>query len=148
MSKHPTRRASSGARHLALFLAHWAGAHTVSSEELLRRIVKARAEAHQEAVEEHRSLARRAHKKATKLGRIAEEDGGLTPAAKADLRAAKAEAERHSAALHALGEFEVPDLDPGQVRHRRRRIAAARCAVLAAPAAGIATATEIGRAHV
>ena len=76
--------------------------------------------------------------------RIGEEDGGLTPAAKADLKAAKAEAERHGAALLALGEFEVPDLDPGQIRHRRRRIAAARCAVLAAPAAGIATLSAAG----
>lgn len=134
--KHRTR---SGARHLAMFLAHWAGGHTVSNEELLRRIVKQRAEAHQEVLEEHRRLACKAFKKAEKLIRIAEEDGGLTPAAKAELKAAKVEAERHSAALRALGEFEVPNLDPGQVRHRRRRIAAARCAVLAAPAAGITT---------
>ncbi|MFG2716580.1 helix-turn-helix domain-containing protein [Streptomyces goshikiensis] len=138
MSQRPARRTRSGARHLALALAHWAGGHTVSNEELLRRIVKARAEAHQEVLEEHRRLVGKAFKKATKLARIAEEDGGLTPAAKAELKAAKVEAERHSAALRALGEFEVPDLDPGQVRHRRRRIAAARCAVLAAPAAGIA----------
>ena len=144
MSKRPARRMSSGARHMARFLAHWAGGHTVSHEELLRRIVKARAEAHQEEVEEHRRLARRAHKKATRLTRAGEEDGGLTPAAKADLRAAKAEAERHTGALNALGEFEVPDLDPGQVRHRRRRIAAARYAVLAAPAAGIATLSATG----
>ncbi|MEV6682231.1 hypothetical protein AB0N09_36025 [Streptomyces erythrochromogenes] len=139
MSQRPARRTQSGARHLAVFLAHWAGGHTVSNEELLRRIVKARAEAHQEALEEHRRLVGKAHKKATKLLRIAEEDGGLTPAAKAELKAAKAEAERHSVALHALGEFDVPELDPGQVRHRRRRIAAARCTILAAPAAGIAT---------
>ncbi|MEV6332281.1 helix-turn-helix domain-containing protein [Streptomyces sp. NPDC051909] len=132
-------RTRSGARHLALFLAHWAGGHTVSSEELLRRIVKQRADAHQEVLEEHRRLVLKAHRKATKLARIAQEDGGLTPAAKAQLKAARAEAERHTTALRALGEFEVPDLDPGQVRHRRRRIAAARCAVLAAPAAGIAT---------
>ncbi|MFG2754697.1 helix-turn-helix domain-containing protein [Streptomyces xanthophaeus] len=139
MSQRPARRTRSGARHLAIALAHWAGGHTVSNEELLRRIVKARAEAHQEALEEHRRLVLKAHKKATKLTRIAEEDGGLTPAAKAQLKAAVKEAERHTTALRALGEFEVPSLDPGQVRHRRQRIAAARCAVLAAPAAGIAT---------
>ncbi|MFG2978758.1 hypothetical protein ACGFYY_37950 [Streptomyces sp. NPDC048331] len=139
MSQRPARRTRSGARHLAIALAHWAGGHTVSNEELLRRIVKARAEAHQEALEEHRRLVLKAHKKATKLQRIAEEDGGLTPAAKAQLKAAVKEAERHTTALRALGEFEVPSLDPGQVRHRRRRIAAARCTVLAAPAAGIAT---------
>nr|AAS45811.1 TraSLVB [Streptomyces lavendulae] len=144
MSQRPTRRTRSGARHLALFLAHWAGGHTVSNEELFRRIIKQRAEAHQEALEEHRRLVLRAHKKATKLHRIAEEDGGLTPAAKAELKAATKEAERHTAALRALGEFEVPNLDPGQVRHRRRRIAAARCAVLAAPAAGITAATVAG----
>lgn len=144
MTKNPARRTRSGARHLALFLAHWAGGHTVSNEELLRRIVKQRAEAHQDALEEHRRLVRRAHRKATKLRRIAEEDGGLTPAAKAELKAAVKEAERHSAALRALGEFEVPELDPGQVRHRRRRIAAARCAVLALPAAGITAASVAG----
>ncbi|WP_331718201.1 FtsK/SpoIIIE domain-containing protein (plasmid) [Streptomyces virginiae] len=132
-------RTRSGARHLAIYLAHWAGAHTVSNEELLRRIVKARAEAHQEQVEEHRRLARKALKTVEKLTRIAEEDGGLTPAAKSQLRGAKFEAERHTRALRALGEFEVPNLDPGQVRHRRKRIAAARVAVLAAPAAGIVT---------
>ncbi|MFI6006809.1 hypothetical protein ACIA98_41865 [Streptomyces sp. NPDC051366] len=144
MSQRPARRTRSGARHLALFLAHWAGGHTVSNEELFRRIIKQRAEAHQEALEEHRRLVLKAHKKATKLHRIAEEDGGLTPAAKAELKAATKEAERHTAALGALGEFTVPALDPGQVRHRRRRIAAARCAVLAAPAAGITAATVAG----
>ncbi|MFJ8570421.1 hypothetical protein [Streptomyces sp. NPDC093514] len=144
MSQRPARRTQSGARHLALFLAHWAGGHTVSNEELFRRIIKQRAEAHQEALEEHRRLVLKAHKKATKLHRIAEEDGGLTPAAKAELKAATKEAERHTAALRALGEFTVPALDPGQVRHRRRRIAAARCAVLAAPAAGITAATVAG----
>ncbi|MCX5278418.1 FtsK/SpoIIIE domain-containing protein [Streptomyces virginiae] len=132
-------RTRSGARHLAIYLAHWAGAHTVSNEELLRRIVKARAEAHQEQVEEHRRLARKALKTVEKLTRIAEEDGGLTPAAKSQLKGAKFEAERHTRALRALGEFELPNLDPGQVRHRRKRIAAARVAVLAAPAAGIVT---------
>ncbi|MFE2553618.1 hypothetical protein ACFXGI_34560 [Streptomyces sp. NPDC059355] len=144
MSQRPARRTRSGARHLALFLAHWAGGHTVSNEELFRRIIKQRAEAHQEALEEHRRLVLKARKKATKLHRIAEEDGGLTPAAKAELKAATKEAERHTAALRALGEFTVPALDPGQVRHRRRRIAAARCAVLAAPAAGITAATVAG----
>ncbi|WP_331723275.1 hypothetical protein [Streptomyces sp. NBC_00105] len=144
MSQHSARRTRSGARHLALFLAHWAGGHTVSNEELFRRVIKQRAEAHQEALEEHRRLVLKAHKKATKLRRIAEEDGGLTPAAKAELKAATKEAERHTAALRALGEFTVPVLDPGQVRHRRRRIAAARCAVLAAPAAGITAATVAG----
>ncbi|MFZ3475182.1 hypothetical protein ACODT4_39910, partial [Streptomyces sp. 2.9] len=104
---------------------------------LLRRIVKARAEAHQEQVEEHRRLAAKALKTAEKLTRISEEDGGLTPSAKARLKAAKFEAERHAKALRGLGEFDVPNLDPGQVRHRRKRIAAARCAILAAPAAGI-----------
>ncbi|WP_327310135.1 FtsK/SpoIIIE domain-containing protein (plasmid) [Streptomyces sp. NBC_01298] len=132
-------RTRSGARHLSIYLAHWAGAHTVSNEELLRRIVKARAEAHQEQVEEHRRLARKAFKTVEKYTRIAEEDGGLTPSAKARLKGAKFEAERHSKALRALGEFDVPNLDPGQVRHRRHRIAAARCAILAAPAAGIVT---------
>ncbi|WKV76623.1 FtsK/SpoIIIE domain-containing protein (plasmid) [Streptomyces sp. PCS3-D2] len=132
-------RTRSGARHLAIYLAHWAGAHTVSNEELLRRIVKARAEAHQEKLEEHRRLARKAFKTVEKYTRIAEEDGGLTPSAKATLKAAKFEADRNTAALRALGEFVVPNLDPGQVRHRRHRIAAARCTVLAAPAAGIVT---------
>ncbi|MFE7268391.1 hypothetical protein ACFU9B_41495 [Streptomyces sp. NPDC057592] len=144
MTQRPARRTRSGARHLALFLAHWAGGHTISNEELLRRIVKQRAEAHQDALEEHRRLVLKAHKRATKLQRIAEEDGGLTPAAKAELKAAVKEAQRHTAALRALGEFEVPDLDPGQVRHRRRRIAAARCAVLAVPAAGITAASVTG----
>ncbi|MFD3518489.1 FtsK/SpoIIIE domain-containing protein [Streptomyces sp. NPDC058657] len=140
------RRTRSGARHLAKFLTHWAGGHSVSSEELLRRIVKARAEAHQDALEEHRRDIERAHKRATKLRERAEEDGGLVPRDKARLEAAEAEARRAAAMLAALGAFEVPQINPAQVRHSRQRIAAARCTLLAAPVAGIGAATVAGGA--
>lgn len=131
-------RTTAGAGNIAVFLAHWAGGHTVSEEELLRRIIKARAEAHAEAVEEHQREARRAHRKATKLRRIAAEDGGLVPAAQSDLEQAEREARRHDAALAALGDFEPSDIDPGQVGHRRKRIAAWRCTLLAFPIVGVA----------
>ncbi|MDD9376500.1 hypothetical protein M8Z33_07405 [Streptomyces sp. ZAF1911] len=131
-------RTTAGAGHIAVALAHWAGGHTVSEEELLRRILKARAEAHAEAVEEHQREARRAHKRATKLRRIAAEDGGLVPAAQIDLTRAEHEARRHEAALDALGDWEIRDVDPGQIRHRRMRISALRCTALAFPVAGVA----------
>ncbi|MCX4783325.1 hypothetical protein [Streptomyces sp. NBC_01264] len=130
-------RTANGAGHFAVALAHWAGGHTISEEELLRRIVKARADKHTEAVEEHQREARRAHRKATKLRRIAAEDGGLVPAAQSDLDAAEHTARRHELALVALGDFEIRDVDPGQIRHRRHRIAAARCALLAVPLTGV-----------
>ncbi|MFE2305011.1 hypothetical protein [Streptomyces sp. NPDC059411] len=130
-------RTTAGAGHIAVFLAHWAGGHTVSEEELLRRILKARAEAHTEKVEEHQREAKRAHKKATKLRRIAAEDGGLVPAAQVDLDQADREVRRHQVALEALGDWEIADIDPGQVGHRRKRIAAARCTLLTLPVAGV-----------
>ncbi|MFB6518728.1 hypothetical protein [Streptomyces sp. NPDC056401] len=131
-------RTTAGAGNIAVLIAHWAGGHTVSEEELLRRIIKARAEAHAQAVEEHQLEARRAHKKATKLRRVAAEDGGLVPAAQSDLTRAEHEARRHEAALEALGDFEIADIDPGQVGHRRKRIAAVRCTLLAFPVGGVA----------
>ncbi|MGW6413060.1 hypothetical protein ACWF95_38940 [Streptomyces vinaceus] len=131
-------RTKAGAFHMAFALAHWAGAHTVSEEELHRRIVKARAEAHTEKVDEHSREARRAHRKATKLRRIAAEDGGLVPAAQAELDQAEREARRHENMLAGLGDFEISRVDPGQITHRRRRIAAVRVALLAAPVAGVA----------
>ncbi|MCX5079378.1 hypothetical protein OHA84_38695 [Streptomyces sp. NBC_00513] len=109
----------------------------MSEEELHRRIVKARAAKHSEAVEEHAREAKRAHRRATKLRRIAAEDGGLVPAAQADLAQAEREARRHDAALDALGDFEIRDVDPGQIRHRRVRIAVARCSLLAVPVGGV-----------
>ncbi|MFJ4777401.1 hypothetical protein [Streptomyces sp. NPDC088762] len=130
-------RTTAGAANIAVFLAHWAGGHTVSEEELLRRILKARAEAHAEAVEEHQREAKRAHKKATKLRRIAAEDGGLVPAAQSDLEQAEREGRRHDVALAALGDWEITDIDPGHVTHRRKRIAALRCTVLTLPVAGV-----------
>lgn len=130
-------RTTAGAGHIAVFLAHWAGGHTISEEELLRCIIKARAEAHAEAVDEHLREARRAHKRATKLRRIAAEDGGLVPAAQSDLTRAEHEGRRHEAALEALGDFEIRDVDPGQVGHLRKKIAALRCTVLALPIAGV-----------
>ncbi|MFI5638319.1 hypothetical protein ACIA8H_12980 [Streptomyces goshikiensis] len=130
-------RTTAGAGHIAVFLAHWAGGHTVSREELLRRIAKDRGDAHTEAVEENQREARRAHKKATKLRRIAAEDGGLVPAAQVDLDAAEHKARRHEIALEALGDFEPSDIDPGQVRHRRRRICAINCTILSVPATGV-----------
>ncbi|MFJ8209705.1 hypothetical protein [Streptomyces sp. NPDC096033] len=131
-------RTTAGAGHIAVFLAHWAGGHTVSEEELLRRIIKARADAHAEAVDEHQREARRAHKKATKLRRIAAEDGGLVPAAQSDLTRAEHDARRHEAALEALGDFEITDVDPGQVGHLRKKYAALRCTALAVPVVGVA----------
>ncbi|MEU4120550.1 hypothetical protein AB0F71_39430 [Kitasatospora sp. NPDC028055] len=132
-------RAQRGAQHLVLALAHWAGGHNVSAEEITRRIVKARQEAHALAVAEQARLAQAAQKKATKLRRISERDGGLVPAQMTALQTADLEAQRHGAALSALGDFEVPALDPGHIRHRRHRIAAVRCMVLTlAPGAVIA----------
>ncbi|AXE23548.1 hypothetical protein C0216_08800 [Streptomyces globosus] len=131
-------RTTAGAGHLAVCLAHWASGHTVSEEELLRRIIKARADAHAEAVDEHQREARRAHKKATKLRRVAAEDGGLVPAAQSDLNRAEHEARRHEAALEALGDFQITAVDPGQVGHRRKKIAALRCTALTLPVAGVA----------
>jgi hypothetical protein len=145
-TRRRVRRTRSGARHLALFLAHWAGGHTVSSEELLRRIVKDRAEAHQSAVQEHYRDMARAHKRATKLVDRAKEDGGLVPRDKARLEEAEAEAARVAAIVSALGAFEVPQVHPGQVRHSRQRIAAVRCALLTVPVAGIGAATVAGGA--
>lgn len=130
-------RTTAGAGHIAVAVAHWAGGHTISEEELLRRIIKARGEAHAEKVEEHSREARRAQRKATKLRRIAAEDGGLVPAAQSDLDQADREVRRHQVALEALGDWEITDIDPGQVGHRRKRIAAARCTVLALPVAGV-----------
>lgn len=130
-------RTTAGAGNIAVFLAHWAGGHTVSEEELLRRSLKALAEAHDEAVDEHQREARRAHKRATKLRRIAAEDGGLVPAAQSDLNRAEHEARRHETALEALGDWEIRDVDPGQIRHRRMRISALRCTALAAPVIGV-----------
>lgn len=130
-------RTTAGAGHIAVFVAHWAGGHTISEEELLRRIVKARADAHALAVAEHQREGRRAHKKATKLRRIAAEDGGLVPAAQSDLDQAERDARRHQAALDALGDFEIDDIDPGQVTHLRKKIAAVRCTALAVPVAGV-----------
>ncbi|MFH9352613.1 hypothetical protein [Kitasatospora sp. NPDC017646] len=134
-------RTQRGAQHIALFLAHWAGGHTVSEEEIVRRIVKARQEAHASAVAEASRQATAAHKKATRLRRSAAENGGLVPADSVRLATAEFEARRHDAARDALGEFEVPVLDPGHVKHRRHRIAAWRCVILASPVAGILTAS-------
>ncbi|WP_060178022.1 hypothetical protein [Streptomyces sp. IMTB 1903] len=134
-------RTTAGAGNIAVFLAHWAGGHTISEEELLRRIVKARAEAHAEAVDEHQREARRAHRRATKLRRIAAEDGGLVPAAQSDLNRAEHEARRHEVALDALGDFVIRDVDPGQIRHRRARTAALRCTLLTLPLTGVIAGT-------
>lgn len=136
----PTQtRFLAGAGHFAVALAHWAGGHNISAEEITRRIVKARQEAHALAVAEQARLARAAHKKATKLRRTADLNGGLLPAQQTALAAADLEAQRGDAAISALGEFTVPVLDPGHIRHRRHRIAAVRCVILAlAPGAVIA----------
>ncbi|MEU9857244.1 hypothetical protein [Streptomyces sp. NPDC047974] len=134
-------RTTRGAGNIAVLLAHWAGGHTIGEEELLRRIIKSRADAHAEAVDEHQREARRAHKRATKLRRIAAEDGGLVPAAQSDLAQAEHEGRRHDAALEALGDFEIRDIDPGQVGHLRKKIAAVRCAVLTLPVAGVVAGT-------
>ncbi|MFE5579864.1 hypothetical protein [Kitasatospora sp. NPDC056531] len=136
-------RTQRGAQHIALFLAHWAGGHTVSEEEIIRRIVKARQEAHATAVAEASRQAKTAHKQATRLRRSADENGGLVPAQMTALATADFEARRHDAALNALGEFTVPVLDPGHVKHRRHRIATWRCAILASPVAGMLTASWI-----
>ena len=134
-------RTQRGAGHIAVFLAHWAGGHTVSEEEIVRRIVKARLEAHKTAVEEHGRLGKAAHKKATRLRRSAAENGGLVPAHQTALAAAEFEAQRNDAAISSLGAFEVPVLDPGHVRHRRHRIAAVRCVMLTVPVAGVLAAS-------
>ncbi|WP_033818580.1 hypothetical protein [Kitasatospora sp. MBT63] len=134
-------RVQRGAGHIAVFLAHWAGGHTVSEEEIIRRIVKRRLEAHTAAVAEHGRLGKAAHKKATKLRRSAAENGGLVPAHQTALAAAEFEATRHDAAISLLGAFEAPVLDPGHVRHRRHRIAAWRCVVLTMPVAGVLAAS-------
>ncbi|MFZ3497145.1 hypothetical protein ACODT5_28645 [Streptomyces sp. 5.8] len=136
-------RTTAGYGHITLALAHWAGGHTVSAEELHRRIVKARAEAHAEAVEEHAREARRAHRRAAKLRRIAAEDGGLVPAAQADLTLAENEGRRHEAALAALGDFEVRPVDPGQIRHMRHWTKFRRLLVLASPVAGVVAGTAL-----
>lgn len=134
-------RATAGAGHIAVFLAHWAGGHTVGEEEITRRISKARQQAHAEAVAEHGRLGKAAHKKATRLRRSATENGGLVPAAMTALAAAEHDAARHDAARVALGEFTVPMLDPGHVKHRRHRIAAFRCMLLAVPVGGVLAAS-------
>ncbi|MFB7758616.1 hypothetical protein ACFC18_55125, partial [Streptomyces sp. NPDC056121] len=130
-------RTGAGAGHIAVALAHWAGGHTIGPEEITRRIVKARAEAHAAAVAEHARQARAAHKKARRLRQRAELNGGLVPADQTALVAADHEAQRHDAAISALGEFTAPVLDPGQIRHRRHRTAAVRCLVLTLPPAAV-----------
>lgn len=134
-------RTIAGAGHIGVLLAHWAGGHTVSEEEILRRIVKARSEAHAVAVTDHAAQAKAAHRRALRLKRSAAENGGLTADRQTALAAAELEAQRHDAALSALGTFTVPVLDPGHVRHRRHRIAAWRCTMLLAPVAGILAAS-------
>ncbi|WP_327679513.1 hypothetical protein [Kitasatospora sp. NBC_00458] len=126
-------RTGAGAGHIAVALAHWAGGHTIGPEEITRRIVKARAEAHAAAVAEHARQARAAHKRGRRLRQRAELNGGLVPADQTALVAADQEAQRHDAAISALAEFTAPVLDPGQIRHRRHRTAAVRCLVLTLP---------------
>jgi hypothetical protein len=137
MSAPTIARTTAGAGHLSVAVAHWAGGHTISAEEITRRIVKARAEAHAAAVAEHGRAGRAAHRKAARLRRRATEDGGLVPAHMTALAAADHEAQRHDVAISALGEFTLPMLDPGHVRHRRHRIAAARCVILTLPAGAV-----------
>lgn len=137
MSAPATARTTAGAGHIAVAIAHWAGGHTISAEELTRRIVKARQEAHATAIQEHGRLGKAAHKKAARLRHSATENGGLVPAAMTALATAEHEGQRHDAALAALGEFTIPVLDPGQVRHRRHRIAAIRCVMLTAPVSAV-----------
>ncbi|NUS24442.1 MAG: hypothetical protein HOV92_09485 [Streptomyces sp.] len=134
----PTQtRWMAGARHTSAAITHWAGGYTISAEELTRRIVKARLAAHTQAGAEHTRLAQTAHNRATKLRRRAEQNGGLVAADQSALAAAEREAAWHDAAFTSLGEFEVPALDPGQIRHRRHRTAFARCLILALPVHGI-----------
>lgn len=130
-------RTGAGAGHIAVALAHWAGGHTIGAEEITRRIVKARAEAHAAAVAEHGRAGRAAHRKVRRLKNRAELNGGLVPADLTALAAAEHEAQRHDAAISALGEFTLPVLDPGQIRHRRHRIAAVRCAALTLPVGAV-----------
>ncbi|MEU1421490.1 hypothetical protein [Kitasatospora sp. NPDC005751] len=130
-------RTGAGAGHIAVAVAHWAGGHTIGAEEITRRIVKARAEAHAAAVAEHGRQARAAHKRAQRLRRRAELNGGLVAADQTALVAADHEAARHDAAISALGEFAVPMLDPGQVRHWRRRVVAVRCVALTLPVGAV-----------
>ncbi|KDN84391.1 hypothetical protein [Kitasatospora cheerisanensis] len=134
----PTQtRIIAGARHLTTAIGHWAGGHTISAEELTRRIVKARTDAHGRTLAEHARLAQQAHNRATKLRRRAEQNGGLVPADQTALAAAEHTGARHDAALAALADFDVTALDPGQVLHRRHLIAAARYGLLSLPAFGM-----------
>ncbi|GLW75323.1 hypothetical protein Kpho02_76200 [Kitasatospora phosalacinea] len=138
----PTQtRWMAGARHTSAALTHWAGGHTIGAEELTRRIVKARLEAHKLAGAQHTRQAQIAHNKATKLHRRAQQNGGLVAADQSALVAAERDAAYHDSAFKALGEFEVPELDPGQIRHRRHRTAVARCFLLALPVNGILAAS-------
>lgn len=138
----PTQtRVIAGARHLTAAVGHWAGGHTIGAEELTRRIVKARSGAHTAAVAEHSRLAQAAHNRADKLDRKARANNGLVAADQTALATARQEGARHDAALQALGQFEVPDLDPGQVGHRRHRIAAVRYVMLTAPVGGMLAAS-------
>ncbi|MET9618894.1 hypothetical protein [Kitasatospora indigofera] len=130
-------RVGAGAGHIAVAVAHWAGGHTIGAEEITRRIVKARQEAHTAAVAEHGRAGRAAGKKVRRLKNRAQLNGGLVPADITTLAAAEHEAQRHDAAISSLGEFTVPMLDPGQIRHRRHRIAAVRCVVLTLPVGAV-----------
>ncbi len=133
----PTQtRIVAGARHLRVAIGHWAGAHTISPEELTRRIVKSRMDAHAAKLGEHARVAQQAHNKATKLRRRAEQNGGLVPADQTALAAAELLGARHDAALASLAEFDPTLLDPGQVLHHRHLLAAARYTLLTLPAVG------------
>ncbi|MFJ8437660.1 hypothetical protein [Kitasatospora griseola] len=134
----PTQtRVVAGARHLRVAIGHWAGGHTISAEELTRRIVKGRMDAHGRRLDEHARLAQQAHSRATKLRRRAEQNNGLVPADQTALVTADHTGARHDAALAALAEFDVAALDVGQVLHRRHLVAAARYTLLALPVGGI-----------